>query len=244
MKLLFITLFAEFIRENFSHSILKRAVDAGHIELHFVNPREYTEDKHKSVDDTPFGGGAGMLLKAAPIIKAIEHGKSLLPQAKVIMLSPDGRIFEQKTAELLAGFNELIFVCGHYEGFDERIKNYIDYNVCIGDYILTGGELAAMVISDAVCRLVPGVLGKIESASLESFSDYLLEYPQYTRPAQDGYGAVPQVLLGGNHADIEKWRRKKMLEKTWKLRPDLLVKTQLKKGDGELLLQIIEEEND
>ena len=242
MKMLFITLFPEFVRENFSHSILKRAVQSGSIEIDFINPRDHTTDKHKSVDDMPFGGGAGMLLKAAPFIKAIEQAKLLLPQAKVVMLSPDGTLFEQKFVQELSRFPELIFVCGHYEGFDERIKSYIDYNICIGDYVLTGGELAAMVVSDAVCRFVPGVLGKAESVSLESFADGLLEYPQYTRPAQDEYGAVPEVLLSGNHAEIEKWRRQKMLEKTWQTRPELLKKARLQKGDIKLLPELLAEQ--
>lgn len=242
MKLIFITLFPEFVQENFSHSILKRAVQSGAIFVDYINPRDFTNDKHKTVDDTPFGGGTGMVLKTQPFIAAIKKAKQLLPNGKVIMLSPDGNIFCQKTAQDFACNKELIFVTGHYEGFDERIKTFVDYNVSIGDYVLTGGELAAMVISDAVCRLLPGVLGKIESTVNESFSDGMLEYPQYTRPAESEYGDVPAVLLGGNHAEIERWRRKMMLKKTWQLRPDLFNAVQLEKGDGELLLELIEEQ--
>lgn len=238
MKLLFITLFPEFVKENFSHSMLKRAVQNGVIEDYYLNPRDFTTDKHKTVDDEPYGGGFGMVLKAQPFIDTIKHAKGMLPDSKVILLSPDGSVFSQSCAKHLSGSSELIFVAGHYEGFDERIKPFCDMELSIGDYVLTGGELPAMVIADAVCRLLPGVLGKIESTQQESFSDELLEYPQYTRPAKAEFGDVPEVLLSGNHAEIEKWRRQKSIEKTWLKRPELLEKAELSKKDRAFLQTI------
>jgi tRNA (guanine37-N1)-methyltransferase len=247
MKLLFITLFPEFVRENFSHSILGRGRQAGVIEVFFLNPRDFAADKHRTVDDAPCGGGAGRVLKAEPFIAAIREARRELPGAPAVLLSPDGRLFRQPDAQELAGRDALIFVCGHYEGFDERIKEQVDCVYSIGDYVLTGGELPAMVISDAVCRLLPGVLGKQASLADESFTDGLLEYPQYTRPAKADFGDVPQVLLSGNHAEIARWRRKMSLAKTLGARPELLSKARLKDGDSELLRQIVTErasEND
>ena len=241
MKLLFITLFPEFVRENFSYSILARAAQAGAVEVFFINPRDFAADRHRTVDDAPFGGGAGMVLKAEPFMAAIYEARKELPDALTVLLSPDGRLFRQEDARVLAGRDALIFVCGRYEGFDERIKKQVDCVYSIGDYVLTGGELPAMVISDAVCRMLPGVLGKQASLSDESFTDGLLEYPQYTRPARADFGDVPQVLLSGNHADIARWRRKASLAKTLDIRPELLHKAQLKCGDGELLRQIAAE---
>lgn len=244
MKLLFITLFPALIEDNFSYSILKRAREAGIIEVSTINPRDFTLDRHHTVDDAPFGGGAGMVLKAQPFIAAIQAAKALLPAALVIMLCPGGRQFSQTIAESYTENTELIFVCGHYEGFDERIKLFVDQSVSIGDYILTGGELAALVLSDAICRLLPGVLGKIESTELESFSSQLLEHPQYTRPAKAEFGDVPEVLLSGDHAKIARWRRKEMLQKTFCQRPDLLRAASLQPEDGQLLLEIINEKID
>ncbi|MDR2007052.1 MAG: tRNA (guanosine(37)-N1)-methyltransferase TrmD [Acidaminococcales bacterium] len=244
MKLLFITLFPDFVNANFSRSILGRAVKNRAIEVFFINPRDFAQDKHHTVDDAPFGGGGGMVLKAEPFIQAIEQAKRQLPLAATVMLSPDGEVFSQNTAKKLAREAGLIFICGHYEGFDERIKQFADIRVSLGDYILTGGELPAMAVSDAVCRLLPGVLGKPESAEAESFSDGLLEYPQYTRPAQADFGDVPDVLLSGNHAEIARWRRKMALAKTRRLRPDLFANACLQPGDAALLQQIIDEQAD
>ncbi|MDR3349874.1 MAG: tRNA (guanosine(37)-N1)-methyltransferase TrmD [Acidaminococcales bacterium] len=241
MKILFITLFPDFINANFSYSMLGRAVKNRAIEVFFINPRDFAQDKHHTVDDAPFGGGAGMVLKAEPFIQAIGQAKRQLPAAPAVMLSPDGEIFSQNVAKNLARENALIFICGHYEGFDERIKQFADFGVSLGDYILTGGELPAMAVSDAVCRLLPGVLGKPESAAAESFSDGLLEYPQYTRPAHADFGDVPEVLLSGNHAEIARWRRKMALAKTRRLRPDLWANARLQPGDEALLRQIEEE---
>lgn len=244
MKLLFITLFPEFIKSNFSYSILARAQEKKVIDTFFINPRDFTTDKHKTVDDTPFGGGFGMVLKAEPFIKSIQKAKSLLPNSKVILLVPDGCVFNQSLAKDLSNEQELVFVCGHYEGFDERIKQFVDFGVSVGDYVLTGGELPAMVISDAVCRLLPGVLGKIESVETESFSDGLLEYPQYTRPAESEFGNVPDVLLSGHHVNIARWRRKEMLKNTYLRRPELLKSVKLQPDDGNLLLEIITEQTE
>jgi tRNA (guanine37-N1)-methyltransferase len=182
------------------------------------------------------------VLKADPFIKAIGEARRQLPEAMVILLSPDGEVFSQNAAKELARAAALIFVCGHYEGFDERIKQFADASLSLGDYILTGGELPAMAISDAVCRLLPGVLGKRESAEAESFSDGLLEYPQYTRPAHADFGDVPEVLLSGNHAEIALWRRKMALAKTRRLRPDLFSSLRPQPGDEALLRQIISEQ--
>jgi tRNA (guanine37-N1)-methyltransferase len=244
MKLLFITLFPDFVGANFSHSILGRAVKNRAVEVFLVNPRDFADDKRRTVDDAPFGGGAGMVLKAEPFVKAVEQAKRRLPAATTVMLSPDGEVFRQNSAEKLARATELIFICGHYEGFDERIKQFSDICLSVGDYVLTGGELPAMVVSDAVCRLLPGVLGKSESAEAESFSDSLLEYPQYTRPARADFGDVPAVLLSGNHAEIALWRRKMSLLKTWRVRPDLLLKARLQPDDEAFLRQAADERAD
>ncbi len=244
MKLLFVTLFPGLIEDNFSHSILQRGRETGLIEVITVDPRDFTTDRHRTVDDAPFGGGAGMVLKPEPFLDAVGKAKALLPGAPVILLSPDGCQFDQGQACALAKEAGLIFVCGHYEGFDERIKKSADAVFSIGDYVLTGGELPAMVMSDAICRLVPGVLGKLESTEEESFTGGILEYPQYTRPASMQEGGVPEVLLSGDHAKIARWRRKEALRKTMENRPELLRAAKLRDGDGKLLLEIINEQNE
>jgi tRNA (guanine37-N1)-methyltransferase len=239
MKFLFVTLFPEQIEQGAGHSIIKRALDAGLISLDTVNPRDFTTDKHRTVDDTPFGGGAGMVLKPAPMVAAIREAKKRLPNAKVIAMAPGGITFSQKIAEDLAiGGQDLIFVCGHYEGFDERIFKWVDAKISIGDYVLTGGELPALVIMDAVSRFIPGVLGKFASAVEDSFSTGLLEYPQYTRPEVFEGLAVPEVLKNGNHALINKWRRKEALKATWLQRPELLKKLKLEPADAKLLAEV------
>ena len=209
MNFLFITLFPEFIEQATSFSIIKRAVEQGLLTVSCINPRDFTHDKHKTVDDTPFGGGVGMVLKVEPFAAAIREAKSLLPNAAVVALCPGGNTLNQSIVEKLAeSGHDLIFLCGHYEGFDERIFALVDERISIGDYVLTGGELPALVVMDAVARYIPGVLGKEESASEESFSEGLLEYPQYTRPVVFEGLEVPEVLRGGNHALIKEWRRK------------------------------------
>lgn len=240
MNFLFITLFPEFIEQATSFSIIKRAVEQGLLTVSCINPRDFTHDKHKTVDDTPFGGGVGMVLKVEPFAAAIREAKSLLPNAAVVALCPGGNTLNQSIVEKLAeSGHDLIFLCGHYEGFDERIFALVDERISIGDYVLTGGELPALVVMDAVARYMPGVLGKEESASEESFSEGLLEYPQYTRPVVFEGMEVPEVLRGGNHALIKEWRRKEALRATYKQRPDLLNKAALNKEDGRLLLDVI-----
>ena len=242
MNFLFITLFPEFIEQSTSFSIIKRAVEQGLLSVSCINPRDFTHDKHKTVDDTPFGGGVGMVLKVEPFAAAVKEAKRLLPNAAVIALCPGGNTLNQNIVERFAEADrDLIFLCGHYEGFDERIFAWVDEKVSIGDYVLTGGELPALVVMDAVARYIPGVLGKEESASEESFSEGLLEYPQYTRPVVFEGMEVPEVLRGGNHALIKEWRRKEALRATYKHRPDLLTKAVLNKDDGRLLLAVIKE---
>ena len=242
MNFLFITLFPEFIEQATCFSIIKRAVEQGLLTVSCINPRDFTHDKHKTVDDTPFGGGVGMVLKVEPFAEAIKEAKRLLPNAAVVALCPGGNTLNQKIVEQFAeAGRDLIFLCGHYEGFDERIFAWVDEKISIGDYVLTGGELPALVVMDAVARYIPGVLGKEESASEESFSEGLLEYPQYTRPVVFGGMEVPAVLRGGNHALIKEWRRKEALRATYKNRPDLLNKAALNKDDGKLLLAVIKE---
>jgi len=242
MKFIFITLFPELVEQACGHSILKRGADAGLLSVYCINPRDFTTDKHRTVDDTPCGGGVGMVLKPEPFSAAIDEAKKISPDGLLVALTPAGKTLCQKTVENLAAkAQDIIFLCGHYEGFDERILAQADLKISIGDYVLTGGELPALVIMDAVSRFIPGVLGKAESTAEESFSASLLEYPQYTRPVDFAGAKVPEVLLSGNHAAIKRWRRKEAIRATYCFRPDLLAKAKLEDGDGELLLEIIEE---
>src|SRR5208337_2034529 len=221
MKIDVLTLFPAMFAGPLDESIIKRAREAGRLELAIHNLRDYAHDRHRTVDDRPFGGGPGMLLKPEPIFEAVE---SLAREStRVILLSPAGRPFSQAIARELAGHGHLLLVTGHYEGFDERIRETLaDDELSIGDYVLTNGALPAMVVIDAVTRLLPGVLGDDESSRDESFSHGLLEYPQYTRPAEFLGLKVPDVLVSGNHAEIEKWRREQAKLRTEKRRPDLL----------------------
>lgn len=223
MKFIFVTLFPEQIEAAASHSIIKRGLEAGLLSMECINPRDFTTDRHRTVDDTPFGGGAGMVLKPEPMVAAIRLAKEKLPDAIVVAMSPGGDTFRQPIAEAWASRDQdLILVCGHYEGFDERIFNWVDVKMSIGDYVLTGGELPALIIMDAMARFVPGVLGKMASATEDSFSTGLLEYPQYTRPVEFEGMEVPEVLRNGNHRLIRRWRRKEALKATLLHRPDLL----------------------
>ena len=240
MRFLFITLFPEQIEQAAGHSIIKRAVDAGLVEVSCINPRDFATDRHRTVDDTPFGGGAGMVLKPEPMVAAIGMAKQQLPAARVIAMCPGGRTLKQDIVEEYArSGQDLILVCGHYEGFDERIFNWVDEKLSIGDYVLTGGELPALIVMDAVARFIPGVLGKMASAVEDSFSTGLLEYPQYTRPVEFEGLEVPEVLRNGNHALINRWRRKEALKATYLHRPDLLA--ELGKEDVLLLNEIKQE---
>ncbi|MEJ0089967.1 MAG: tRNA (guanosine(37)-N1)-methyltransferase TrmD [Limisphaerales bacterium] len=221
MKIDVLTLFPAMFAGPLDESIVKRARDTGLLDLKIHNLRDWTRDRHKTVDDKPFGGGAGMLLKVEPLFEAIESLQR--EKTKVILLSPSGRKFDQSIACELAQSEDLLLVCGSYEGFDERVREALaDDELSIGDYVLTNGALPAMVVIDAVTRLLPGVLGDDESSHDESFSAGLLEYPQYTRPAEFRGMKVPDVLLSGNHAEIEKWRREQAKLRTEKQRPDLL----------------------
>ncbi len=225
MKISIITLFPEMFKGPFDSSIIKRARDKNLVSIEFINLRDFGLGKHKIVDDTTYGGGSGMVLRVDVLEKAIEKAKDnnlSSKQEKVILLSTHGKTFKQNFAKKYSKLKHLILICGHYEGFDERIKNFIDEEVSVGDFILTGGEIPAMLITDSISRLVNGVIKK-DSAALESFSP-MLEYPQYTKP-QDYKGLkVPRVLLSGNHAEITTWRKNQSLKITSRLRPDLLKK--------------------
>jgi tRNA (guanine37-N1)-methyltransferase len=221
MKIQVLTLFPGMFAGPLDESIIKRAREAGLLDLQIHNLRDYAHDRHRTVDDRPFGGGPGMLLKPEPIFEAVE--KLAGEKTRVILLSPAGRPFNQAIARELAQLPDLLLVSGHYEGFDERVREHLaDDELSIGDYVLTNGSLPAMVIVDAVTRLLPGVLGDDESSHEESFSHGMLEYPQYTRPAEFQGMKVPDVLLSGNHAQIAKWRAEQAAQRTKERRPDLL----------------------
>src|SRR5262245_52243448 len=226
MRFDIVTIFPEIFRGPFDFGIVARAIAAGLVEIAIHDLRDYTDDRHRQVDDRPFGGGAGMVMKPEPLFRAIEHLTASGP-ARSLLLTPQGRMFNQEVAVELSGVDRLILICGRYEGVDERVvENVVDDEISIGDYVLSGGEVPAMVVVDAVVRLLPGALGCGGSIERESFArgtDWqgLLDYPQYTRPANYRGLAVPEVLLGGNHAEIERWRRHKAIEKTLKRRPDL-----------------------
>jgi tRNA (guanine37-N1)-methyltransferase len=209
-----------------NESIIKRAQNKGKVKIFVHNLRDYSPDKHRKVDDRPFGGGSGMVMRPEPIFNAVEAIKSQshkVTKSQVILLCPQGKRLDQKIATRLAKHKHLILICGHYEGVDERVRqNLVDEEISIGDYVLTGGELPAMVLIDALIRLIPGVLGDKNSLNFESFKGNLLEYPHYTRPAKFRNMRVPQILLSGDHKKIEAWRRKEALERTRLRRPDLL----------------------
>ncbi|MBQ8953159.1 MAG: tRNA (guanosine(37)-N1)-methyltransferase TrmD [Clostridia bacterium] len=232
MRIKVLTIFPEMLRPMLETSILKRAIDAGLIQVELIDIRPFSELKHKNTDDYPFGGGPGMVMLAQPIVDAVESCTGEGFHGRRLYLSPRGRTFTQKMAEELSKDEELLLLCGHYEGVDQRaIDLVIDEEVSIGDYVLTGGELGALVIIDAVARLIPGVLGSDESSEDESFSSGLLEYPQYTRPREYRGLAVPEVLLSGDHAKIARWRRDRALELTYERRPELLEKIEMDKKD-------------
>ena len=220
-----ITLFPEMFAGVFGESIIKRAVEKNILEIRFTQLRDFAFDKHKHVDDSPFGGGAGMVLKPEPVYRAVRDVLNRSDEnfsRKIIITDPGGKVFTQAKAKELAEVEQLIFICGHYEGFDARIYDLADELISIGDYVLTGGELPAMVIVDAVARMLPNVLGSAESAATDSFFDGLLGFPQYTRPREFEGKIVPEVLLSGNHAEIKKWREEQSLNLTRTRRPDLL----------------------
>lgn len=224
MRIDILTLFPEMFESPLSHSILKRAVEKGLVEICLTNIRDFSTDSYRKVDDKPYGGGAGMVMMAGPVFDCFEHVKKLVSQkGRVILLTPQGQKFDQAKAVELSKEDRLILISGRYEGFDERIRVGLGAEqVSIGDFVLSGGELAAMVVIDGVVRLLEGVLGDDDSAKYDSFSDGLLEYPQYTRPEEFRGMKVPEILLSGDHAKIAKWRSEQALERTKKWRPDLL----------------------
>jgi len=239
MRFDILTLFPGMFSSPFQESILGRAIQKDLMDIRIINVREFALDKHQVVDDTPYGGGQGMVMKVEPIARAIAWAKSEDPSAWTIYLTPQGKPFDQEKARDLSSRPHLILLCGRYEGVDERVRELcINEEISIGDYVLTGGELAAMVMIDAVSRLLPGVLGSAQSAEDDSFTNALLEHPQYTRPVDFEGRRVPEILLSGNHAAISLWRRKEALKRTALRRPDLLAKARLTRKDEELLEEI------
>lgn len=237
-----LTLFPEMFTGPFDESIIKRAREKGIIEINLINIRDYTTDKHNTADDAPYGGGAGMVMKPEPIYRAWQELHEKRGDVPVIMLSPQGRCLDQEIVKELSQEEGLILLCGHYEGIDERVKELIVTDeISIGDYVLTGGELAAMVLVDAVARMLPGVLGDEESKIEDSFYNGLLDYPDYTRPREFMGLEVPEVLLSGNHGEIEKWRRREALKRTYLRRPDLLENKELSPEEIKILEEIKQE---
>lgn len=236
MKFAVLTIFPEMCRPFFEHGIVRRAIESGMISASAVDLREFTSDRHKTTDDRPYGGGCGMVMKPEPLAAAIRSTKASAPESRVVLLSPRGRRFNQAMAGEFAVLPGLIFICGRYEGVDERIsQNFVDGEVSIGDYVMTGGELAAMVVMDAVVRLIPGTLGGEASAEKESFSNDLLEHGQYTRPPVFEGQTVPEVLLSGHHGEIENWRLETSLLHTVLKRKDLLQNRCLSSKETEIL---------
>ncbi|MBO5160010.1 MAG: tRNA (guanosine(37)-N1)-methyltransferase TrmD [Lachnospiraceae bacterium] len=245
MNFYILTLFPEMVMQGLNTSIIGRAVKNGLLNIEAINIRDFAQNKHGQVDDYTYGGGAGLLMQAAPIYRAYEHiCEKIGKKPRVIYLTPQGDVFNQGYAEEFSKEEDLIFLCGHYEGIDERVLEEIvtDY-MSIGDYVLTGGELPSMVMIDAISRLVPGVLNKQASHEIESFHDNLLEYPQYTRPEEWHGKKVPDVLLSGHHVNIEKWRREQSLKRTLERRPDLLENANLTKQDKKYLQSLKESDN-
>ena len=245
MKIDVLTLFPEMFQPVFQTSILKKAAEKEAVQYRVINFRDYSSNKHKTVDDYPYGGGAGMVLKPQPVFDAVDDlTKEETKKPRIILMCPQGETYTQKKAEQFAKEDHLIFICGHYEGYDERIRSHVVTDeISIGDYVLTGGELASMVVIDSIVRLLPGVLGKEASHELDSFSTGLLEHPHYTRPAEYKGYKVPDVLLSGNHEKIEQWRSKESLKRTLERRPDLLDKYELSEQQKIWLKEIENEKN-
>jgi len=238
LRVAILTLFPRMVEGPLGESILGKAREKGLLETRIVDIRDFAEGKHRVTDDVPYGGGAGMVMKPEPLVSAIESTREELKTARVILLSPQGARFDQAKAEELSRIEELILVCGRYEGVDERVRGYVDEELSIGDFVLTGGEFAALAVVDAVTRLVPGVLGNEQSSLTESFTGGpILEGPQYTRPSEFRGKAVPEALLSGDHARIARWRRRQALVRTRERRPDLFARLSLSKEDEELLAE-------
>ncbi len=233
------SLFPGMFESPFNDSLLKKALEKGLIEINLHDIRGYADGKHRMCDDYPYGGGGGMVMKVEPVVRAVESVVPVRSSASVVLLTPQGETFNQVVAEELSRFSQVVLICGHYEGVDERIReNLVDREISTGDYVLTGGELPAMIVVDAVSRLIPGVLSNRESALLDSFSTGLLEYPHYTRPREYRGWEVPDVLLSGNHNEINKWRRRESLKRTLNRRPDLLRKAELSEEDRKILEEL------
>jgi tRNA (guanine37-N1)-methyltransferase len=243
MRIDILTLFPEMFEAVLKESIIGRAADKQLIQLEFHNIREYSENKHRKVDDYPYGGGLGMVMQCQPIFDAVESIKSVLGKKPyTILMSPQGRTFDQSKAKEFSTYENLMIICGHYEGIDERVTEaLVDEEISIGDFVLTGGEVAAMAVVEATCRLIPGVLKEDASHIVESFTEGLLEFPQYTRPTVYRGMEVPEVLLSGHHENIEKWRRYQSLKRTFEKRPELLSQATLSKEDMKLLDNIKKE---
>lgn len=244
MNIHVLSLFPDMFEGVFGTSILKKAQEKQAVAIEVTDFRSYSGNKHNQVDDYPYGGGAGMVLKPEPLFQAVETITASSKSPRIILMCPQGERFTQAKAEELAAEEELVFLCGHYEGYDERIREHlVTDEISIGDFILTGGELGAMTVIDSVVRLLPGVLGNNDSPVLDSFSTGLLEHPHYTRPAEFKGMKVPDVLLSGNHANIEKWRREQSLYRTWSRRPDLLANTELSPAEQKLIAKWENEKN-
>lgn len=244
MRIDIVSLFPEMFGGPFGHSIIKRAQEADLLTINITNPRDFTFDKHHIVDDYPFGGGSGMVMKPEPLFRTVKNiiEATQIEARRVILMCPGGNRLDQQKVKQLAGYDQLILLCGHYEGVDERVRQSLaDELISIGDYVLTGGELPAMVVVDAVARMIGGVLGASDAAEHDSFYNGLLEYPQYTRPREFEGLVVPEILLSGDHAKIARWRRKESLKITLARRPDLLENIKLAAEDAKLLAEIISE---
>lgn len=233
-----LTLFPEMVSAPLQVSILGKAAARGLFEVTTHNLRDWATGRHQVTDDLPYGGGDGMVMKVEPVARALADLRQRQPRSRVLLMSPQGSVFCQADARRLSREAGLVFVCGRYEGYDERIRDLVDEELSLGDFVLTGGEFAALTMIDAIARLMPGVLGSEGSAAVESFSDGLLEYPQYTRPAEFAGARVPEVLLSGNHQRIALWRRREQLRRTLQRRPDLLRQTQLSAEDRRLLAEL------
>jgi tRNA (guanine37-N1)-methyltransferase len=241
MRFDILTLFPEFFASPLEQSIMGKAISRGLLKVHTHNIRDFATDKHRTTDDSPYGGGAGMVMKVEPVVRALESIKAPSEMRRVILTTPQGEPFVQKTASELSGLENIIIICGRYEGVDERIRAFVDMEVSVGDYVLTGGEIPALVIIDSVSRFVPGVLGDKASYMSDSFSLGLLEYPQYTRPEELRGMKVPEVLLGGDHGLIERWRRKESIKRTLVRRPDLLERKELTEEDKAVIKELKKE---
>lgn len=245
MRFDLLTLFPEMFQGPLNESLLKKAQDKGLLSFNLVNLRDFTTDKHKTADDSPYGGGTGMVMKVDMVVKGIVFSKEKFESrnskvdSRTILLCPTGKVLTQEKVNALAKEKHLIILCGHYEGVDERVRDYVDEEISIGDYVLTGGEIPALVLVDAVARQIPGVVKEADSVANDSFYQELLDYPSYTKPEEFEGRKVPNVLLSGNHAEISRWRRKMALKLTLEKRPELLAKAELAEEDKKLLAEIL-----